>query len=584
VCGLVAGPNGGTCSDGLACTTGDTCNGGICQPTGAVTCTPTGSVCSVNACQEPSGTCAVTNAPSTTTCSDGLLCTTGDHCNGSGTCAGTQITCPSGDACYETGSTAGTCVAQQCSYPILNGIGGGTTTLWSTGKFYTAVNFGANTISNTGSADMFLNKLDPTTGKAIASFDLGVPPTGGGDQIGAGVSVDKNNNALVIGSYSNKVQFTASGNTQGVNVLKDVASVSGTAMNFFMVVNGTSSNATSAPYIVPVKGQSVDVGSGALIATASNPNVNGFAFCGKTSIGDLGVGIGNNGVTTGGATNGGGVDIIVAFVNDDGSIKWGQQYGGAGDQQCTAIAVDGSGNVYITGTNGGDLTQFGSSFIASGSGVAVPYVAVLNAADGTVKKAATWGTTGNNAANSIATDGTQVYVGGALGANIAFGGVSLTDSGLTDAYIVKMDAATLTPSCGVSLGDAANDQAVKGLGLDPTGATLYVGGIFSGTLSPTTLVSTGGSLDAFTMEFGTANCSINSCLKQITEDPAYYPGVPAGTQTVGMVAMQGSTMANWWIGGSYSSSMALGAGATAVSLPPTGSAGTIWYYVAHLLP
>jgi hypothetical protein len=87
------------------------------------------------------------------------------------------------------------------------------------------------------------------------------------------------------------------------------------------------------------------------------------------------------------------------------------------------------------------------------------------------------------------------------------------------------------------------------------------------------------------MEFGTANCSINSCLKQITEDPSVYPAtVPAGGQTVNVVTMQGATMASWWIGGSYSSSMSLGSGATAVSLPLTGGAGTIWYYVAHLLP
>ena len=593
VCGLVAGSDGASCTDGKACTTGDKCAAGVCTGT-AVVCTASGNACQTSVCAEPSGTCAVTNAPNGTTCSDSLACTTGDKCT-NGTCGGTPVSCPGSQVCYETTTPPGQCLDVQCSYPaansvasfvpILNGMGGGTSTLWSTGKFYTSVNFGANTINNTGSADMFLNKLDPTTGKAIASFDLGVPPAGGGDQIGAGVSVDKNNNALVIGSYSNKIQFTATGSTQGVNVLKDVVNVSGTAMNFFMVVNGASSTVTTAPYIVPVKGQSVDVGTGALIATASNPNQTGFAFCGKTSIGDLGVGIGNNGVTPTGATSGGGMDIIVAVVNDDGSIKWGQQYGGAGDQQCTAIAMDNAGNVYISGTNGGDLTQFGASFTVTGTGIAVPFVAVLNAADGTVKKAATWGTTGNNAVNAIATDGTQVYIGGALAANTSFGGVSLTDAGKTDAFILKMDVATLTPSCGVDLGDAGNDQAIKGLGLDPTGATMYVGGVFTGALSPTSLVSTGGTQDAFTMEFGTANCSINSCLKQITEDPSVYPAtVPAGGQTVNVVTMQGATMASWWIGGSYSSSMSLGSGATAVSLPLTGGAGTIWYYVAHLLP
>jgi hypothetical protein len=179
-----------------------------------------------------------------------------------------------------------------------------------------------------------------------------------------------------------------------------------------------------------------------------------------------------------------------------------------------------------------------------------------------------------------------VYIGCALSANTNFGTtVSLIDQGKTDAFVVAMDAATLTPSCGVDLGDAANDQQVNAIALDPTGATLYVGGAFTGTLSPTTLVSANGTQDGFTLELGTANCSIKSCLKQVTEDPAYYPAtVSSGTQTVSKIVMQGATMANWWIAGSYSSSMALGSDSTAVSLPLTGGAGTIWYYVAHLLP
>ena len=602
-CHLQASSDGTACNDGLACTTADKCAAGTCGGT-AVVCTASGNACQTSTCAEPSGTCVVANAANGTTCNDGLACTTGDTCT-NGTCAGTQVSCPSGQTCFESGG--GTCQDVQCSYPAanavaafvptLNGIGGGTTSLWDTGKFFpnllggtdVGFNFGANTVTTTGSADLFLNKLDPTTGKALASFSAG--NGGGGDQIGAAVAVAGNGNPVVIGSFTaGKIVFSGTGAGAGVGTkyLTGSSGAAGAAMNFYMVVNGTTS--TTGPSVTNIGGAAVDMGTGALIAAASNPSQNTVAICGKIALagGDTGAGFG--GLSTDATiTYGGATDIIVAVIDaTTGSIKWGHEFGGAGDQQCTAIAMDASGNVYIAGTYNGAL-DFGGGHAfptVATTGLALPYAAVLSAATGTVTQAATWGTSGNNAVNAIATNGTQVYIGGALGASTTFGSVSLTDSGLTDAFVLKMNA-SLTPQCGVALGDATFDQSVKGLGLDPTGATLYVGGAFTGTLSPTTLVSANSTLDGFTIELGTANCTIG-CPKGVSEDKAVYNAAtntpPAGTQTVGAIAMQGTGLANLWIAGLYSSTMSLGSGATLVSLPPTGSAGTAYNYVAHLVP
>jgi hypothetical protein len=601
-CALVAAANGGSCSDGLVCTTGDTCNGGACTPTGTVSCTATGSVCSVNACSETATTadhCAVTYT--TVSCDDGKACTTGDKCDGNGACTGTQTPCSGGQVCSE--AAGGTCQDIVClapqigavqtmsaitgsTAPVLNGMAGGTASLWTTGKIYpnlnssntdVGFNFGANTIKTTGSADVFLNKLDPATGKALASFSFG--ESSGKDQVGAGVAVDKSNNVALIGSYGSSIVFTTSPSVK----LVDPATTSG-AMNFFMVFNGTTSGLVSgAPKPVAVKGQAVDVGLGALQAVASNPNVDAFALCGKTSIADLGVG--NTGVTDASfvrATDGsgadiGGMDIIVAVVNNDGTIKWGKQFGGAGDQSCSTIAMDGSGNVYIGGTYNGDLSfDTAHTFTSVGtSGIALPYVAVLAAADGSVTQAKTWGSSGNSAVNSIATDGTFVYIGGALDADISFGSVPLTDNGQTDSYVVKMDA-SLTPKCGTSWGDARYAQAVKAIGLDPAVGQLYVGGQFKGQLSPLSLSdSADTNTDGFTLTLKTADCSV-SCQKEFGDGP--------GGQGVGMLAMQGTGLSSVWIGGTYSSNMTLGSGLSSVALPYTGAAGTNWSYIADLVP
>src|SRR6266550_509584 len=45
----------------------------------------------------------------------------------------------------------------------------------------------------------------------------------------------------------------------------------------------------------------------------------------------------------------GGNDIFINKLNATGNLAWAKQIGGSGDEQCNAIAVDGNGNVYITG-------------------------------------------------------------------------------------------------------------------------------------------------------------------------------------------------------------------------------------------
>ncbi|MFO0595195.1 MAG: putative metal-binding motif-containing protein [Myxococcaceae bacterium] len=87
-------PNTASCSDGLACTTGDTCSSGVCAPTSLVACVSP-PVCFGNGvCNEPSGTCSYSPLSlGSGTCSDGDDCTISDTCDGDGGCLGTRVTC-----------------------------------------------------------------------------------------------------------------------------------------------------------------------------------------------------------------------------------------------------------------------------------------------------------------------------------------------------------------------------------------------------------------------------------------------------------------------------------------------------------
>lgn len=100
--------NGTPCEDGDLCTTGDTCQNGTCQPGAVKTCPNTGNPCTVSVCNKSTGICEVQNRPNGTGCSDGNVCTTGDSCQ-NGVCVGTAVVCTAPQICCPSGMHAGTC-------------------------------------------------------------------------------------------------------------------------------------------------------------------------------------------------------------------------------------------------------------------------------------------------------------------------------------------------------------------------------------------------------------------------------------------------------------------------------------------
>ena len=94
-------PNNAACDDGNACTTVDVCSAGACQGSIPPNCND-GNLCTDDTCNPASG-CAHTF--NTTSCDDGDACTIDDAC-GAGTChGGTAANCDDANAC-----TADSCV------------------------------------------------------------------------------------------------------------------------------------------------------------------------------------------------------------------------------------------------------------------------------------------------------------------------------------------------------------------------------------------------------------------------------------------------------------------------------------------
>ncbi|MBI3811521.1 MAG: SBBP repeat-containing protein [Nitrospirae bacterium] len=94
------------------------------------------------------------------------------------------------------------------------------------------------------------------------------------------------------------------------------------------------------------------------------------------------------------------------YVTADGNKLWTRQFGTAGDDEASAVAVDGSGNAYVTGYTYGDLDG------NTNAGLADPFLVKYDA-DGNKLWTRQFGTAGTDTATGVAIDGSgNIYVTG----------------------------------------------------------------------------------------------------------------------------------------------------------------------------
>ena len=392
-------------------------------------------------------------------------------------------------------------------------------TPWATGSYSHAVSYGAAgdlpaptpDTSGNGSLDAFLLKLDPSLGVVAKAFAFGSPSANA--QVALSVAVAQGGNVGVIGNYLGEIDFTANGRasdtpgTKGKDYLADSSDVAGAGMNFYVVIDSASS---TGQYVTPIKARNVDLGTGTLLAAASNPSQKRLAVCGTTKmLVDIydGTDKSNKGLLTGTPPSyGGGFDIVVAVIDaSTGDVIWGSQFGGVGDQSCEAVAMDSDGNVFIAGMYNGSL-DFGNGRALPTSKVApnlhIMYVAKLDTA-GTVQAASSWHANppaaGNSASNfaeyihtvAVDTTGNLILAGDLerhplpdFGASI---GVLESNPAGTDGFVAKLNS-SLTPQWARSFGgDTASSSVVEQHHVNAVGVTssgaVVIGGNFIGSIT-----------------------------------------------------------------------------------------------------
>ena len=591
------------CNDNNACTTGvDVCSGGSCTyATGHNTvCTPPANVCLKASCNTSTGACDVSN-------NDGALCNDHNGCTGQstlppstgiltpdicsgGVCGGAAVICDPNNpnsqlVCTSAGDDTYTCDPKVCMagnnyakkwVPPFSGMGvSATGTPWAAGQIYNPFDFGSGSVTSSGSADIYLTKLDPATGLATQSFTFG--DMGGKDQVALGVAVASSGNVGMIGYFTGEIDFTANNSDgSGPSGLQGTAGLdflpNASLIPFYAVFDGASTGA----YVTPKAAHMVNVGTGSLLSVGSNPGQNAIAICGKTSIA-VPASTNSKGVITGGAaTAGGGMDIVVAKIDaSTGAVIWGKQFGGAGDQICNAVTVDNNGDVIIGGNYNGTLVLGSTTLPAADSSTAILFAAKLNGTTGAPISAASWGTAGRSNVGSVTVDASNnIIIAGSIGASVDMGGgVSMTWAGLTDAFAAKLTTG-LVPVWAKSFGDIAYDQTVKSVAVS-SGGDVYIGGNFEGHMDTLGLVASANTaLDAFDAQLSGVDGS-PLCAKSY--------GDAAGTQGIATITVArtatGALANSIMIGGSFSSDIQIGS----FDLN-TGSPGLSASFIARLTP
>lgn len=171
---------------------------------------------------------------------------------------------------------------------------------------------------------------------------------------------------------------------------------------------------------------------------------------------------------------------FVAKLDAARNWLWAQRAGGGSEDEAHDVTTDASGNVYLTGRSGGG--SFGSTPLAPGGLL----VAKLNPSGAVqwVQSSTKYDTAGRR----IRVDGAgNVYVLGDMNGTVSFGSTTLTNVGL---FVTKLNAAGSYQWVSTNAGVASSSAVTNGRGLAVDAAGyVYVTGyrprnIHFGTLSP----------------------------------------------------------------------------------------------------
>ena len=370
--------------------------------------------------------------------------------------------------------------------------------IYITGAFVGAVNFGGTTLTPLSLQAIFIAKYDFSgtliwvnkADSVTSSYYFG---------LGTGISIDGSGNVYITGVINGTINFggTASGTTITSIGYTDffLAKYSNQGI-FNWVINKGSPSIMSNNYNTYSFGVTTDnLGNAYVIG-----NFQGTTNFGGTTLTPLGK-----------------ADIFIAKYTNIGELVWIKQAGGTiaggstSDNYANGIAVDGSQNVFVTGSFNGPIT-FSGSALSSSAGVYNLFFAKFNDVGTlTYVKQAYVGASSESKGVAIALDAaSNIYLTGSFRGSADFGGTSLSTSGkIQNIFIAKYNnlgvLAWVKQGSGGTY-DVFDVYGGNGIIIDNNNK-IYVSGSFGGITSflGTTRASI-GTTDAFILSLSQNSC------------------------------------------------------------------------------
>ena len=320
-------------------------------------------------------------------------------------------------------------------------------------------------------------------------------------------STSQSSSSSQISSQSFAVNFGGQENDLGLNVVVDSLGNTYVTGQFRATVNFGNGNITSAGYndIFVLKLDSAGAFQWVYTAGASNSD-SGYGIALDSSGNVFITGAFTNTVNfgNGNITSTGNMDIFVLKLNSSGEFEWVFTVGGSSSDFPQSIDVDSSGNLYITGNFSGTV-DFGSGNITS-AGFEDIFVLKLNSS-GEFEWVFTGGSTGTDRGNAISVDvNGNAVVTGFIKYVANFSSASCTSNGSSDIFFLKLnsDGTLFSLHCEGGTGEDFGNA----VDLDSDG-NAYFTGEFSGTVNffgTEDITSEGvGSEDIFVVKLNSAS-------------------------------------------------------------------------------
>ena len=448
--------------------------------------------------------------------------------------------------------------------------------MYVTGTFNGVVIFGNSTLTSVGSSDVFAAKWDVAT----STWAWAVSGGGTASDASTGIAVDGSGNVYITGSVYNKATSatnlaSAMGVQFGGQGLNNAANNTNQEQDMFVAKYSASG---AYQWARSGGGTSYDYGQGIAVDGSGNVYVTGYVNNRATSATDLasamGVQFGGQALNSAANNISQNPDVFLVKYSTAGAYQWARAGGGTSYDGGQGVAVDGSGNVYVTGyvynkaTSATDPTtamgvQFGGQALNSATNSTSENQDVFVAkytSSGAYQWAVSGGGNQSDQANAIAVDASgNVYVTGSVlnkatsSTNLAsamgvqFGGQGLNNaanntSQNNDVYVAKYST-TGVYQWAVS-GGGTGDDASSGIAVDGSGNAYLSGYVVTRATSSTDLTS------ANAVQFGgqALNSATNNTSTNIFQNRDVFVASYNASGTYQWATSGGSTLGDFGYG------------------------------------